>query len=318
MSSYIFERRRAERFSELVDESSGQRRRHRRTEYDAELVPLATLAASLGTTRLVPSPGKEYRFGLRAMLMATIEREGIGACAINPEERPTDRPWQSPTRPLPIAAVRSARSTAGTRRRTRVAVLVGVTTGALVLSGVSMAGTNALPGDPFYGLKLQTEKAQVAMAGSEISKGVLYLKFARVRLDEVGQVSGRPLAEALRTMITQTKEGLLLLTPVAARGDNLITDEINNHVERLRIGLSDLPADLTGEAESAKSEADSLVKRITTRMAELRNFRAKLCNPTLQADDLGARPVGCAAASGVSEGARHQRTSRGGIRFLDR
>jgi len=291
-----FERRRAERFSELVDESAGQRRRHRRTEYDAELVPLATLAASLGTARVAPSPGPEYRVGLRAMLMATIEREGIGACAINPEERPTDRPWQSPTRPLPVAA----RATAGTRRRTRVAVLVGVTTGALLLSGASMAGTNALPGDPFYALKIQAEKAQLAMAGNDLSRGYLYLGFAKARLNESRRLLlvGQPdrAAENLASMRDELQHGVKLLLEALVAGDagdqNVIAT-IKNHRAGLVEELNRLSTDLPAGATSASQDA---LDQIGARLVQVEGWRHGTCTAERELDEFGPTFT-CPAAS---------------------
>ena len=285
------EGRRAERFSELVDESSGHRRRHRRTEYDAELVPLATLAASLATSRVSPSPGKEYRFGLRAMLMATIEREGIGVCAINPEERPTDRPWQSPTRPLPVAA---ARSTAGTRRRTRVAVLVGVTTGALVLSSVSMAGTDALPGDPFYSLKLQAEKAQLAMAGNDLSRGYLHLGFAKARLKESSYLlmNKQPdrVADTFTSMQDELKAGvtMLLVTLVSNHaGSENVTTKIDKTRAELAESLKRLPDDLPDDAVNARRDSEVLLAKIAVRLGEVARWRSGSCRPTSDTDEVG-------------------------------
>jgi hypothetical protein len=307
----MFERRRTERFAELVDESTRQRRRHRRTEYDADLVPLAALATSLAGTRLSPSPGEEYRLGLRAMLMATIDREGIGVTAINPAERPTDRPWHLPTRPLPVTSARTpARSTAGTRRRTRAAVLAGVTSGALLLSSVSMAGTDAKPGDTFYPLKLQAERAQLAMAGSDMNRGLLYLKFARARLREAHDVSGQLAADALTAMQEDTTAGMKLLTYVAiTRGGDAAIAEIRFHRDLLSEGLATLPA--------GSSSAQAMLTKITERLDELNSFRAGMCQGDLGQDELGAVPRGCQAISQEHD-PNLRPSSRGGGRLLDR
>jgi hypothetical protein len=308
----MFERRRAERFAELVDESARQRRRHRRTEYDVELLPLAALAASLGDKRLAPSPGKEYRLGLRAMLMATIDREGIGVTAINPEERPTDRPWHLPTRPLPVTSARTpAGSTAGTRRRTRAAVLVGVTTGALVLSGVSMAATNTKPGDTFYPIKLQAERAQLAMAGSEMNRAQLYFRFAQARLREAHEVSGKLAVDALTAMQDDTTAGMVLLTYLAttSSGGDAAIEAIRDHRDILSAGLATLP-------DGAPSAANAMLTKITTRLDELRSFRDGKCVGSLSDDELGSKPLGCPAISQQHD-ANLSRRSRGG-RLLDR
>ena len=110
MNPGMFDRRRAERFAQLVDELTGRRRRHRRSDFDRELTPLAALTTRIGEERLAPPPEPEFRVGLRAMLLATIDREGIGATAIDAAERsvtlrdtPVRRPLATP-RPTTAAA----------------------------------------------------------------------------------------------------------------------------------------------------------------------------------------------------------------------
>ena len=126
----------------------------------------------------------EFRIGLRAMLVAAAEREGIGASAT---ARPTDRPRGVPGR-------RQARRTQPTRTarrlRTRGAILAGVAVGAIAVSGMSAASENAVPGDALYGVKRSTERAQLALASSDLTKGQLFLDFARTRLAEAQAVSG--------------------------------------------------------------------------------------------------------------------------------
>src|SRR5690242_20161007 len=75
-------RRRSDRFAEMLDESTGRRRRrHGRSELDVELAPLVATAAEVSAKGVAPAPTDEFKAGLRAMLMATAEREGIGVTA---------------------------------------------------------------------------------------------------------------------------------------------------------------------------------------------------------------------------------------------
>ena len=119
------------------------------------------------------------------MLLATAEREGIGVTARPEPERPRPR-------------LRPRRGSAGIARRpaARGAIVVGIAAGTLALSGVSVASGEAIPGDALYGVKRSTERAQLALAGSDLTRGQLYLDFARTRLPEAHAV--RADAERLR------------------------------------------------------------------------------------------------------------------------
>src|SRR4051812_42438714 len=87
--------RRSERFAELLDEGEGRRRRHRRRIGHTELAKLVAVARAVGTLDdETPDPDPEFRSGLRAMLMATIEREGIGSA----EDRAAPAASPEPTR----------------------------------------------------------------------------------------------------------------------------------------------------------------------------------------------------------------------------
>ena len=73
------------------------------------------------------------------MLMAKIERDGIGVTAAQRADEAADRAALAGE----TQVVRSVPAGGG---RTRAAVLAGFTAGALALSGVSAASTDALPG----------------------------------------------------------------------------------------------------------------------------------------------------------------------------
>lgn len=295
MNSAMFERRRADRFAELIDGSTGQRHRHLRTGYDAELMPLAEFSAQLGGARLAPPPGAEFRLGLRAMLMATIDREGIGATAVNPDERPGAVARQAGRSP---ARTRSARAAAGTRRRTRAAVLVGVTTGAIVLSGVSLAGSNALPGDPLYPVKLSSERAQLALAGSDMTRGVLHLEFARVRLGEARRVDPDLMVGVLLEMNAEIEQGVKLLNTVAVTSkDTTALDLIEAFQAQQMAQLDQLEPGLPASVAQARAASVKLLQLIGDRAQALRNVDGLTCTIVAN-DELGPKPGGqCATTS---------------------
>ena len=81
MNLNIFDRRSAERFAELLDETNGGRRHHTRGQADEQLAELVAIGHSLSAARSGVHVDAEFRTGLRAMLVATAERDGIGATA---------------------------------------------------------------------------------------------------------------------------------------------------------------------------------------------------------------------------------------------
>src|SRR4051812_30287398 len=140
----LFDRRSSERFAELLDESP--RRRHTRGEADEQLAALVALGHGLSTVRPPAQVDPEFRVGLRAMLLATAERDGIGATSVAPEPEP-----------VPSVGVRERFGLlghgSGRRIRARGAIVIGVAAGAMAVSGISAASENAAPGDALYGVK---------------------------------------------------------------------------------------------------------------------------------------------------------------------
>ncbi|BFU42162.1 DUF5667 domain-containing protein [Krasilnikovia sp. MM14-A1004] len=213
----FLDRRSAERFAELLDETTGGRRHHARAQADEQLAGLVAIGHSLAAVRPGVQVDPEFRVGLRAMLVATAERDGIGRTA-----SPTEAAGVS----APVGAVDSGGALrVGTARRFRArgAIVIGVAAGAMAVSGISAASDNAAPGDALYGVKRSTERAQLAMAGSELTRGQLWLDFARNRLAEataLGSDSGR-FGDILDDMDTDTRTGVRLLTSAAvARHDD--------------------------------------------------------------------------------------------------
>jgi len=200
VKSPIFDRRRSDRLGELLDEAAGRRRHHRRTELDAELAELVRLTGHVAALRTATDPDPEFRTGLRSMLIAKIDREGIGVTA---EAKATQKKSQAAL----AGKTQVVRQVPAGHARTRVAVLIGVTAGALALSGVSAASTDSLPGEPLYQVKRSSERAQLALAGSDITRGKLHLEFASSRLREAQEVTPDQAPAVLADMIRETERG---------------------------------------------------------------------------------------------------------------
>jgi hypothetical protein len=267
VSGSVFHRRRAERFAQLLDEAAGARRHRTRTTFDDSLADLVSVGRRLGDLPVRVEAQQEFRDGLRAMLMATIEREGIGATAKEPAPDPPRR-----------LGLRSLRRPAGSRpavsrrTRTRGAILVSLAAGTLALSGMSAASGDAVPGDALYSVKRSTEKAQLALAGSDISKGQLYLEFARTRLDEAQAVKEPPsLSSVLDDMDGETLEGVRLLTASAmTRRDTAALDAIDGFVNKQRGAAEKLKASAAGDARTRATKSLSLLEEIEHRSKALR------------------------------------------------
>src|SRR5687768_12953144 len=111
------------------------------------------------------APRPEFRSALRTRLPAVATVQAAQAAA--PAE---------PARALPTAV---------SWRRRGSAVAAGAMASVVAVSGVAVAGSQSLPGDPFYGVKRTTEALQLQMADGEVEKGTRHLDFAASRLREV-------------------------------------------------------------------------------------------------------------------------------------
>lgn len=283
MSTPVFNGRRAERLAVLLEEAGGGRRHHRRTELDDELGELVGLAGRLGSVCPAPEPSPEFRQDLRAMLLATIEREGIGKTA-------SEKQAQAAARAALAGETQAVIPVTARTARTRAAVLAGVTAGALALSGVSAASTDSLPGDALYTIKRSTEQAQLALAGSDESRGHLYLEFAAGRLDEATRVRAGA-GDLLEDMDRATAEGIKRIAGAALQhGDEAALDEILRFINDQRAGLDELARQLSTADARRLTASASLLGDAESRVWALREAITEGC---LLAgwDDLGPVPA---------------------------
>ena len=220
--------------------------------------------------RVNGAPTESFKQELRAQLLATAEREGIG-----------DTPRQSGAkarhltgRPRLLAA----------RPRARGAIVIGVAAGTLALSGVSVASGDAIPGDTLYGMKRSTEKAQLALAGSDLSRGQLYLEFARTRLQEAHAVLANEIdfIGALREMDNETRQGVrILITAASGQHDTTSLDAIDRFVTGQRLLVAQM-----------LNRSGTLGQQQVTQSLELLTFVEQRSKATRVALACGVAPTG--------------------------
>ncbi|MEH0820252.1 MULTISPECIES: DUF5667 domain-containing protein [unclassified Micromonospora] len=286
MDSDLFSRRRAARFAQLLDEANGGRRHHVRSRADDRLTALVAVGQRLVAERPDVQVDAEFRTGLRAMLVATAEREGMGAAAATTPAGTTDA---SPRTSL-LGAV-TARQV-----RARGAILVGIAAGAVALSGISAASEDAVPGDALYGMKRSTERAQLALASSDLSRGQLFLDFARTRLDEAGTLHGdlAAFSAVLDDMDADTRQGVRLLTTTAAqRSDPAGLDAVNTFVTGQRKAVGGLLDGASRGERDRTRRSLALLDAIRKRSDALRAGIACGLPAPAGSDALGPAPGPC-------------------------
>ena len=284
MITPVFPSRRAERFAQLLDEAAGARRHHSWSDADSDLTGMVTIGQRVTTLPLVVEVDPEFRTGLRASLMARIEREGIGATATEPEvESPQRRKFGDL---LPSG-------------RTRSAIIATIAAGSFGAFGVSAASGDAMPGDTLYKVKRSAEQAQLALAGSDVSRGQLNLEFARKRLAEAGALGNNPtrLDPVLDDMDAGMREGTRLLTTAAVdRGEVAALQAVQQFARDQQPILGNLANRLDGPAKVRATESMDLLTRINERASGLQNT-VKCPELQVPTDELGALPVVCGNAA---------------------
>jgi hypothetical protein len=299
VSFNIFDRRSAERFAELLDETNGGRRHHTRGRADEQLAELVAIGHSLSAARSGVQVDPEFRTGLRAMLVATAERDGIGATATGTAQERAE--WQKSAEP--------ARKLFGRRIRARGAIVIGVAAGAMAVSGISAASENAAPGDALYGVKRSTERAQLAMAGSDVTRGQLSLTFARNRLAEAAAMEGRDpsFGAVLDDMDNDTRQGVKLLTSAAVnRKDKAPLNSVDTFVESQRRVLSPRLERLDSSNRERALKSLSLLDAVHERADDLRD--GLRCDTVTQSggDSLGPKLRECATGASTSSTPEYQ------------
>ncbi|MEU8424375.1 DUF5667 domain-containing protein [Micromonospora sp. NPDC048835] len=289
MDNTLFSRRRAERFAQLLDEANGARRHHVRSRVDGQLAPLVAVGQRLSVDPPAVEVDQDFRTGLRAMLLATAERERLGSTPAAVDEPATATTARG--RLLPAVTARRARA--------RGAILVGIAAGAIAVSGISAASENAVPGDALYGMKRSTERAQLALASSDISRGQLFLDFARTRVGEAAKLRGDRIgySAVLDDMDADSRQGVRLLTSAAVqRAEPGSLDTLNAFVSSQRRAVRGLLDESTRVDRERTQRSLLLLDSIRERSDDLRAAIACGLPAPAASDALGPAPNACPGA----------------------
>jgi hypothetical protein len=245
------------------------------------------------------APNDEFRGALRSFLVATAERDGLGATASRRTRSAAataqdTAAWQA-IKPLSALGAKTQPVRQLGHRgagRARIAVLAGVAAGAIILSGVSAASTGALPGDALYPVKRSTEQAQLALAGSDDSRGKLYLEFAGSRLGEAEQVDPGSVGPVLADMDSETRQGVsLVLQSAVASRDVGALGTVTTFVQQQRSALADLHGRLPqATADQVIRPSLELLDQITNRVNALQHALTAGC-PIPKVGPLGPEPA---------------------------
>ena len=158
------------------------------------------------------APREQFRDDLRTRLMAVAAVQAAPAAGA-PVAAPAAVSWRVPSRAGGVAAGAMAAVVADT--------------------GVPVAGSRSLPGDPFYWVKRQVEGFSLRTADGDVARGTHHLDQASTRLREVGglvlgrdQLAGpAPSASGFRLVAASKPSAVMPLgAPVAERVRQTLSD----------------------------------------------------------------------------------------------
>lgn len=256
------------------------------------------------------APRAEFRAALRQRLVAVATVQGARAEPVA-------------TRPDPLSWARTWKA------QRRLAVVSGAMAAVVGLTGVGVASSRSLPGQPFYGLKRAAEDVQLRFADNDTARGTKHLEFASTRLREVralvageGQLAvgtpGRPLAGgralggSLRERVTDTlrdfgqeaTQGRDLLEGVYRRtGETAPLRILRAFSAQQEARLAALIPDLPAGTANAAQESLALVEDLAATAEELLALGTctQACDPGNGGPSLPDQPVPTPGAS-TSEG----------------
>jgi len=141
-------------------------------------------------------------------------------------------------------------------------------------------------------VKLSAEATQLAFAGSDQSKGRLYLDFANSRLLEAREVPLDRVDRVLQAMDQEIVDGTGLLIAAAVKGDGLALDTLRDFVRTQRTRLTAFTLAVPG-ATVAAGRSFALLDEVSTRTDAIAAALHGGCR-FATADRLGPKPAtGC-------------------------
>ncbi len=263
---------------------------------------MVTIGQLVSTLPLVVEVDPEFRTGLRASLMARIEREGIGVTATEPEaETPQRRRRSADLLPSVSHPQRDHRPPSPPAR----SAPSGCRPPAATPSGRRAVRRQALG-----------RAGQFGLAGSDVSRGQLNLAFAKKRLAEAGALGSdvNKLTRCSTTWTPACATAARLLTVAAIdRGEVAGLQAIQEFTRDQRPIMCNLVNRLKGPAKGRATESLALLDRIDQRAGSLQQT-AKCPGIKAPVDELGALPVVCTKAApqqrAVRPAARRRRPRR--------
>lgn len=279
--------------------------------------PALALALQLRATgdalRGAVAPRPEFRAALRTRLVAVATVQAATTAGAAAAAEPVNARH---------AAV-SWRAASRAPRRSRGPLVAAGAMGCVVaVSGVAVAGSQSLPGEPFYGVKTAAESVQLRLAGDDVDTGTQHLELAATRLREIraltlgrdaalpiGSVGGgRPLAlaapvlagdldgevhDTLARMDASTREGTELLT--GAFRETRATEPLrtlSRFAERQSAGLAELLPSLPAGSQERARASLALVSGVAEQAGALLATGActAACDPSAAAPQLPGAP----------------------------
>jgi hypothetical protein len=251
---------------------------------DPEQAALLVLAAAIGD-RPPPVMDAGKKVEQRAQLIAAMEQaiaDGSLEVAGRVPEQRSDGHGGHGTHRLRKLTPRSRLS----RRLAVGGLSVGVAAGAF--GGVAAASTNALPGDTLYGLKRGMEDLKLDMAGSDASRGKVYLDMAATRMQEARRLMDRgrggtlddesvsEVRKALSGMHQEASEGHRLLSRAYAKDGSLQPMAVlNSFAAAHRQGWTDLRGKLPSQLTDVSNQVSSVFDAIDHDVAPLESVLPK-------------------------------------------
>jgi hypothetical protein len=288
-------RARSEELARLLD--SGAAAAGPAASYVAVAARLRTAGADLAPA---VAPRAEFRAALRTRLVAVASVQAANA--------------QTAAAPSRSKALDSAVSWSQSRRAQRgIGVAAGAMASVVAVAGVAVAGSQSLPGDPFYGVKRGTEALELRTTDGTVAKGSKHLEFAAERLKEVRALSlGRDAAlggsptgpvaasafggstsdnvrQALADMDDETRTGSELLTS-AYRSSNdeaplqILSSFASRQSRDLQKLLPSLPTSVRNDAEQSLALVSGVAADTSKLLAV--GVCTGQCNPTQAAPSL--------------------------------
>jgi hypothetical protein len=295
-------RARAEEFARLLEgavSSSG-----------ASTAGLVSLAARLRAV----APGLDEAVALRPDFRAALRQRVVAVATVQgPAPDLVDTP-------APARASAADRVLAWSRTWTaqkRLAAASGAMAAVVALTGVGVASSRSLPGQPFYSLKRASESLQLRFADGDTEKGTKHLEFAATRLREVRAMAlgdhelavaptgGAPVAggvaaslqqrinDTLEDFDAETRQGRTLLESVYRRTGKtaplkVLSTFATQQQHRLATILPELPAGSSATAQKS-FELVVTVGNTATQLLIIGTCNAS-CDPEAAGPELPVEP----------------------------